>query len=128
MVFTPGARQRGAKLAITKRAAKRGDSTNDPTHEAPESRLNIRQLKAKTGEDAGANNVCNNDGRCRDKTDGTPRRSRLHGTRFSNCSHLQIDNPEIIGSSEFFRSGIRVHNWRASLRDMLVAVGKFAVA
>src|SRR6266853_562158 len=128
MVFTPGARQRGAELAITKSAAKRGDSANDPKHEQREPRLNIRQLKSKTGEDACANDVGNNDGRCRDETDGPSRRSRLHGTRFSNCSHLEIDNPKIIGSSEFFRRDIRVHNWRASLRDMLVAVGKFAVA
>ena len=48
--------------------------------------------------------------------------------RFGGRSHLWIDNPEIIGTREFFRSGVRIHNWRASLRDTLVAVGKFAVA
>ncbi len=114
MVFTPGARQRGAELAITKRAAKRRNAANDPKHEQRKPRLNICQLKTKAGEDARANDVGNNDGRCRNKTDGSPRRSRLHGTRFNNCSHLQIDNPKIIGSSEFFRSGVRIHNWQAS--------------
>src|SRR5437762_4943252 len=128
MVFTSGTRERGAELAITECAAKRGDSANDPKHEQRESRLNIGQLKSKTGEDACANDVGDNDGRCRDEPDSSPRRSRLHGTRFSNRSHLQIDNPEIIRSSEFFRSGIRVHNWRASWCDTLVAVGKFAGA
>src|SRR5206468_9839033 len=123
MVFTPGTRQRGAELAITECTAKCGDSADDPKHEQGEPRLNIRQLKAKTGKDAGANNVGDNDGRCRDETDSSPRRSRLHGTRFSNRRHLQIDHPEIIGTGEFFRSGIRVHNWRASWRDTLVAVG-----
>src|SRR3954451_7591764 len=115
MIFTSGARQSGAELAITECAAKRSDSANDPKHEQGESRLNIRQLKAKTGKDAGANNVGDNDGRGRDESDSPPRRSGLHARRFSNCRHLQIDNPEIIGTSEFFRSGIRVHNWRASL-------------
>ena len=115
MVFTPGARQSGAELAITERAAKCGDSANDPKHEQGEPRLNIRELKAKTGKDAGANNVGNNDGRRRDESDSPPRRSGHHAARFSNCRHLQIDNPEIIGTSEFFRSGIGVHNWRASL-------------
>src|SRR6266536_3650297 len=115
MVFTPGARQSGAELAITERAAKCGDPANDPKHEQGEPRLNIRQLKAKTGKNAGANNVGNNDGRRRDESDGSSRRSRLHGAGFSNCRHLQIDNPEIIGSSEFFRSALQIHNWRMSL-------------
>src|SRR4029453_10544947 len=111
MVFTSGARQRGAELAITKRAAKRGDSADDPKHEQRKSRLNIHQLKAKAGKDAGANNVGDNDGRRRNEPDSPPRSSRLHGTRFSNCSHLWIDNPEIIGTREFFRSDLKVHNW-----------------
>ena len=78
MVFAAGARQCGAEFAITQRPAQRRDSANDPKHEQRESRLNICQLKAKAGEDAGANNVGNNDGSCRKKTDSPPRSSRLH--------------------------------------------------
>src|SRR6266480_584305 len=115
MIFTAGARQRGAEFAITKRAAQRHDSANDPKHEQRESRLNICQLKAEAGEDARADNVGNNDGKCREETNRPPRSSRLQRTRFGNRSHLWIDNPEIIGASEFFRSGLQIHNWRMSL-------------
>src|SRR5437016_9732157 len=114
MVFTPGARQSGAELAVTERAAECGDSANDPKHEQGEPRLNIRELKAKTGKDAGANNVGNNDGRLRDESDSPPRRSGHHATRFSNCRHLKIDNTEIIWTSEYSRSGTRVHDCRTS--------------
>src|SRR5215468_9110867 len=106
MIFTSGARQRGAELAITKGPTKRCDSANDPEHEQRKSGLNIRELETKTGEDAGANNVGDNDGRCRDKANSPPRRPRLHRTRFSNCSHFRIDNPEISGTREFFRSTV----------------------
>ena len=78
MIFTSGARQRGAEFAVTKRATKGRDSANDPKHEQRKSRLNIYQLKAEAGEDARADNVGDNDGRCRNKTDSAPRSSRLH--------------------------------------------------
>ena len=131
MVFAAGTRQRRAEFAVTKRAAKRRDSANDPKHEQREPGLYVRQLKAKAGEDAGADDVGNNDGRCRDEPDSPPRSSRLHGTRFSNRSHLWIDNPEIIGTGEFFRCTLEIHNWPAPagrLRDVPVAYRKFVVA
>src|SRR5215831_9975595 len=102
MVFASRARQRGAEFAITKRAAKCCDSPNHPKHEQRKSRLDVCQLKTKAGENASANNVGNNDGRCRDEADGSTRRSRLYGTRFGNCSHLWVDSPQIIGTREFF--------------------------
>src|ERR1044071_5942394 len=96
MVFAAGARQCGAEFTIAKRAAQRRDSANDPKHEQRESRLNVCQLKTEAGEDARADNVGNNDRRRRKETDSPTRSSRLHRTRFSNRSHLWIDNPEII--------------------------------
>src|SRR5882724_2922450 len=111
MVFPSGARQRGAEFAITKRAAQRHDSANDPKHEQWESRLNVRQLKTEAGEDASADNVGNNDGKCRKETNRPSRSSRLQRTRLGNRSHLWIDNPEIIGTREFFRTGLQIHNW-----------------
>src|SRR4030095_4181997 len=131
MVFTSGARQRGAKLAITTSDPKRSDSANDPKHKQRKSRLNVRQLKTKAGKDAGANNIGDNDGRRRNEPDSPPRSSRLHGTRFGNCSHLRIDNPEISGTSEFFRSDLKVHNWSRGGRKVARNAGrrrKFVVA
>ena len=72
MVLPSGTRQRGAEFAITKRAAKRRDSANDPKHEQRKSRLNVRQLKTKAREDPSANNVGNNDRGCCDETNGPP--------------------------------------------------------
>src|SRR5262249_42811922 len=106
MVLASRARQRGAEFAVTKRATKRRNSANDPKHEQWESRLEVCQLKTKAGENAGANNVGNNNGRRRDEADSPPRSSGLHRTTFSNRSHLWIDNPEIIRTGEFFRSGL----------------------
>src|SRR5882724_6649315 len=106
MVFPSGARQRGAEFAITKRAAQRHDSANDPKHEQRESRVNVCQLKAEAGEDARADNVGNNDEKCRKETNRPSRSSRLHRTRLSNRNHIWIDNPEILGASEFFQSGL----------------------
>src|SRR5437870_1168836 len=65
MIFASGTRQRGAEFAITNRATKRRDSTDNPQHKQREPGLNVRQLKTKAGEDASANNVGDYDGGCR---------------------------------------------------------------
>ena len=61
MIFASGARQRGAQFAIAKRAAKRHDSADDPQHEQGEPGLNVRQLETETRENAGADDIGNND-------------------------------------------------------------------
>ena len=73
MIFASRARQRGTKFSITKRTTKRCDSANDPKHEQRESGLNFRYLEAEAREDAGANDISNNNGGRRDKADRAPR-------------------------------------------------------
>ena len=130
MVFPSGPRQRGTEFAVTKRATERHDSANDPKQEQREYRLNVCQLKAKAGKDSRADDVGDNDGRCRKKTNSSPLNTRLHRTAFGKCCHFWIDNLEIILTSEFFRSGLQIHDWfsaDARCRDTLVAIGKFFV-
>src|SRR5438128_10542857 len=63
MVLPSGTRQRGAEFAITKRAAKRRHSANDPKHEQRKSRSNVRQWPTAAREDPNSDKVGNNDGR-----------------------------------------------------------------
>src|SRR5437660_7726915 len=130
MIFPSGPRQPGTEFAVTKRATERHDAANDPKQEQRESRLNVCQLKAKAGKDSRADDVGDNDGRCRKKTNSSPLSTRLHRTAFGKCCHFWIDNLEIILTSEFFRSGLQIHDWSsadARCRDTLVAIGKFFV-
>src|SRR5207248_9676324 len=73
MVFPAGTRQRRAEFAITKCAAKRGGSAYHPKHQKRKSRLNVRQLKTKARENAGPNNVGDNDRSRGDEADGASR-------------------------------------------------------
>src|SRR5207237_5472446 len=73
MIFTSGTRQCSAQFAITERAAKRGDSANDPKHEQCKSRLNFHHLETDAREDSRANDVRNNDGARREETHGPGR-------------------------------------------------------
>ena len=50
---------------------------------------------------------------------GPARSWRFHRTTFGGRSHLWIDNSEIMGTREFFRTGIEVHDWQTSVRDTL---------
>ncbi len=77
MIFATGARERGAKLAVAERAAKRGDSANNPEHEQSKTGLNVGDLKSKTGEDAGADNICNHNPAGGEKAYGSSRNSRI---------------------------------------------------
>ena len=70
MIFAAGTRERGAELAVAKRAAKRSDSANDPKHDQREAGLDVGHLKSKTGEHTRADNICNHDPAGRVKTDG----------------------------------------------------------
>lgn len=82
MIFAAGPRQCRAQLAITKRAAKRGDSADDPKHQERKTRLDIGNLKSKASENAGADNVRNHDPAGGEKADRASRRSRI-GCRWS---------------------------------------------
>src|SRR5438477_12326789 len=68
MIFATGTWKRGTELAVTKRAAKRSNSADDPEHDQRETGLNVGDLKPETGEDAGADDVCNDDPTSRVKT------------------------------------------------------------
>ena len=73
MIFAAGARKRGAQLTVTKRTAERSDSADNPKHQQSETRMDVGDLKSKTGEDAGADDICNHDPAGCKKTDGSPR-------------------------------------------------------
>ena len=87
MVFASGTRQRGSEFSVTKRAAKRSDSTYDPEHQQREARLNVCQLKTETREDTGADDVRNHDRARRYEPNRTPGRCRLNGSRLRKCGH-----------------------------------------
>ena len=74
MIFASRTREGGAQFAVAKRTAERRDSADDPKHEQREPGLNFRHLKTETREDAGADNVGNDDGTRGDETDRAPRR------------------------------------------------------
>src|ERR1051326_359999 len=77
MILASGTRQRGTEFAIAKRTTKRGDSADHPKHQQREPCLNIGQLKAKTGENAGPYNVGNHDRTGCDKADCASRAWRF---------------------------------------------------
>src|SRR3984893_157657 len=109
MVLASGAGQRGAEFAVAERATKRDDSADDPQHQQRKPRLNACQLKPKAREDAGANDVGNDNGTCCEKADATRGRSLFHSGMFSDGVHRSIDNRQISGNRELFRSYARIH-------------------
>src|SRR5712692_1061812 len=64
--------------------------------------MNVRQLKSEARENAGADNVGDHNPARGHETDGSPRRRYVRGWKLSDFGHGGIDNPEIIGSREFF--------------------------
>ena len=104
MIFASGTRQCRAQFAVAKRTAECRDSADYPKHEQREPGLNFRYLKTETREDAGADNVGDNDGTRGDETDRAPRPRRFCKTSFVDVRHRWIDNPEITGTREFFWS------------------------
>src|SRR5260370_21727251 len=87
MIFAPGTRERRAQFRVTKRAAKRCDSTDDPEHEQYESRMNLRQLKAEARANARADDIGNHDGACRNETNRPSRRWPLHAAISNSTGH-----------------------------------------
>ena len=94
MIFAAGTRKCCAQLTVTKRAAERGDSPNDPEHEQSKTRVDVGNLKSEAGEHAGANNVCNHDpARC-EKTDGSSRSLPIRRGRLGQLVHDRVDPPK----------------------------------
>src|SRR6266481_7469143 len=92
MIFAARAWQGGAKLAIANRAAQRRDPAHNPEHQEREPGLNARQLKSETREDAGADDIRNDNGAGRDETNRARRSWRFQRMTFSDTSHDLIDN------------------------------------
>ena len=92
MVLAAGTWQRGAQFAVTKCAAERGNSTDDPEHEQGEARLNVNDLKSETGKNAGADDVCDHDSAGGKKTDGARRSSQVRRGRVGGMVHVWRDN------------------------------------
>ena len=91
MIFPSGTRQRGAEFAITNRATKRRDSTDNPQHKQREPGLNVRQLKTKARENSGADDVGNHNGRRREKTDSALGSGGLHRNALIKSSHRWVN-------------------------------------
>src|SRR5437016_14674103 len=85
MIFATGARERGAKLAVGERAAKRGNSANNPEHEQSKTGLNVGDLKSKTGEDAGADNICIHNAAGGERADGSSRMEQIRYVCLRGC-------------------------------------------
>ncbi len=92
MIFAARARERGAELAVTERAAERGDSTDNPKHQQSKTRMDVGDLKSKTGEDASADNIRNHNPAGREKTDRSPRRSQMRRGWLGGFVHVGVDN------------------------------------
>ena len=121
MVFASGTRQRGTEFAITKRAAERHGSANHPKHQQRKSRLNIRQLKTEAGEDAGANNVGNNDGTgCREEADGASRGGDFTERRSVIVAISASTIPKLSGLANSFEAELKFMIGEPAVRDTLV--------
>src|SRR5882672_11055931 len=92
MIFATGARERGAQLTVAERAAERGDSTDNPKHQQSKTRVNIGDLKSKTGEDASADNICNHDPAGCVKSDRSLGSSQMRPGRVGGFVHVGIDH------------------------------------
>ena len=92
MIFAAGTRKRRAQLAVTKRATKRGDSTDDPEHEQGKAGLDVGNLKSKAGKYTGANNVRDYDPARRKKTDGSTGFAQTRAVWLGGSVHIGIDN------------------------------------
>ena len=92
MIFATGSRERGAKLAVAKRAAKRSDSTDDPEHEQSKTGVNVGNLKSETGEDASADNVGNHNPAGREKADGSSRGAQIRAVWVGGSVHVGVDD------------------------------------
>jgi hypothetical protein len=85
--------------------------------------MNIRYLKAEAGKHAGADDVGDHNPACGKKADGARWRLRRRSNGQRSGPHAWIDNPEIIGSREFFRSSIRLHGLANRLPTALLYSG-----
>src|ERR1700726_3045273 len=123
MIFAAGTRKSSAQFAVAKCTAERGDSTDYPQHEQRKSGMNIRYLKAEAGKHAGADDVSNHNPACGEKADGASWHLRRRSNGQRSGLHAWIDNPEITGSREFFRSSIRLHGLANRLPTALLYSG-----
>ena len=92
MILAPGPRQSRAELAVAKRAAKRRNSSDDPKHQESKSRVDINDLKSEAGENAGTDNVCDDNSAGRRKSDRSRRFRRSDCVRFGDFVHCRLDN------------------------------------
>ena len=87
MIFAAGARKCGTQFAVTKRAAQRGDSADDPKHQQRETGLNVRDLKPEAGKNAGADNIRDHNPTGGEKADAPSRRLRSEISRPDGFVH-----------------------------------------
>src|SRR2546430_16648164 len=99
MIFTARTRERSAQFAVTKRAAKRSDSANDPEHEQGKTRVKIDNLKSETGEHTGADDVCDHNSAGGEKADRPRRGSQIRRGAVRGFRHLAHDNGMARGDS-----------------------------
>ena len=85
MIFATGPRQGGAQFSVTKRATERDDAADQPQQEKWESRMNFRKLKSEAGENAGTDDVGDDNGGGSRETD-TTRQWRGFGLRIGRSS------------------------------------------
>src|SRR5436309_2353683 len=92
MIFSAGSRKGSAQLTVAQRPAKGGDSAHNPKHQERKPGLNIEELKPEAGENAGTDNVCNDNSAGSRETDCGRWFRRIRSGHLRRFVHCRVDN------------------------------------